>query len=63
MPQVARVSPEEIYPKVKNGEALLVCAYDDARKFEAYHLDRAMSLNEFRQRLSSLSPEQEIVFY
>lgn len=63
MTQVARVAPEEVYPKIKAGEALLVCAYDDERKFEAFHLDGAMSLNEFRQKLPSLSLEREIVFY
>ncbi|MDI6854849.1 MAG: ArsR family transcriptional regulator [Deltaproteobacteria bacterium] len=63
MTQVARVSPEEIYPKIKTGEALLVCAYDDEHKFRAYHLDGAISLNEFRQKLPSLSPGREIVLY
>lgn len=63
MAPVDRVAPEEVYPKVKAGETLLVCAYDDENKFRALHLDGAISLDDFRQRLPALSPEQEIVFY
>ena len=32
MNEVPRVTPEEIYPKLRSGEALLVCAYDNEAK-------------------------------
>ena len=33
MNEVPRVTPEEIYPKLRSGEALLVCAYDSDARF------------------------------
>ncbi len=63
MAEPERISPEETYREMKSGEALLVCAYDDEKKFEAMHLEGAMSLDDFKKRLPSLSKEQEIVFY
>jgi hypothetical protein len=63
MTQAPRVSPPEIYPKVQSGETLLVCAYEDNEKFKLLHLEGALSLKDFRQRLASFSRDQEIVFY
>ena len=63
MTQAPRVSPPEIYPRVQSGEALLVCAYEDDEKFKLLHLEGALSLKDFRQRLASFSRDQEIVFY
>lgn len=62
MPAV-RIGPEEAYRKVKSGEAILVCAYDDEATFPKMHLDMAISLGEFRKRLSEIPKEQEIIFY
>jgi hypothetical protein len=58
-----RVSPEEVYQKLKSGEVLLVCAYEDETKFRQMNLQGAISFNEFNSRLPSLSKEQEIIFY
>ena len=63
MAEPERVTPKEIFDKVKAGAALLVCAYDNEEKFKALHLDGAISLSEFKSRLSALSKGQEIVFY
>jgi len=63
MVEPLRVSPQEVRDKVTAGSALLVCAYDDEGKFERNHLEGAISLDEFRSRLSSLAKDQEIVFY
>ena len=63
MTQVSRISPQEVFPKVQSGEALLVCAYEDEEKFKLLHLEGALSLKEFRQRLASFAKDQEIVFY
>ncbi len=63
MAEPKRISPQEAYKKVKSGDALLVCAYEDEEKFNTMHLDGAISLREFKSRLPSLSKEQEIVFY
>lgn len=58
-----RIPPEEVKMKVHSGSALLVCAYDDETKFNNNHLDGALSLPEFKSKLSSLSQDKEIIFY
>jgi rhodanese-related sulfurtransferase len=63
MAEAKRVSPEEVHQKLKAGKALLVCAYEDESKFTKVHLQGAISLSEFKSKLSSLSKDQEIVFY
>lgn len=63
MTEPIRISPNEAREKVTSGPALLVCAYDDENKFNANHLEGAISLSNFRSRLSSLPQDQEIIFY
>jgi hypothetical protein len=58
-----RVAPEEAYKKVKSGLILLVCAYEDEERFKNLQLEGAISFNEFKSKLPSLSKDQEIVFY
>jgi hypothetical protein len=62
MPAV-RIVPEEAYRKVKTGEAILVCAYDDEAAFQKNHLEMALSLGEFQQRLPGIPKDREIIFY
>lgn len=57
-----RISPEEACKKLKGG-ALLVCAYDSDEKFKTMPLEGAISLSAFRSKRSSLSKDQEIIFY
>ena len=63
MTEPERVVPEEVQQKLKSGIAILVCAYEDEAKFMKMRLQGAISLNEFKSRLSSFSKDQEIVFY
>jgi hypothetical protein len=63
MPEPKRITAEEVYDKLKSGKALLVCAYEDEMRFKAMQLEGAISLSEFKSKLSSLSRDQEIVFY
>ena len=63
MAETERITPEEAYQKLKNGKALLVCAYEDETKFKAMQLEGAISLNAFKSRLPSLVKDQEIIFY
>jgi hypothetical protein len=58
-----RVSPVDIYQNVKSGKTLLVCGYDDDQKFKMIRLEGAISLNDFRSRLSNLAKNQDVVFY
>ena len=63
MSEPERVGPKEIAEKLEAGAALLVCAYDDEEKFKRFHLEGAISLNEFRSRLGALPKNQEVIFY
>jgi hypothetical protein len=58
-----RISPKEVYQKLKSGTMLLVCAYEDEAKFKKMQLEGAISFNEFKSKLPSFSKDQEIVFY
>jgi len=58
-----RITPQEIYPRVKSGEALLVCAYADEARCRSMQLEGSLTLQEFQARLDGLPQDQEIVFY
>jgi hypothetical protein len=63
MGEAKRATPKEVYEQLKSGKILLVCAYEDHEKFKQMHLERAISLNEFKSKLPSLPKDQAIVFY
>ena len=63
MTEPKRVSPEEVYQKLKSGTVILICAYEDDSRFKKMQLQGAISFNEFKSKLPSLSKDQEIVFY
>ena len=63
MTEITRVAPKEIYPRVKSGDSLLVCAYDSEETFRSMFLEGAISLKEFKARVSQLPKDQEIIFY
>jgi len=63
MAEPERITPEEVHQKLKAGKALLVCAYEDEARFKKVRLQGAISFNEFKSKLPSLSKDQEIVFY
>jgi hypothetical protein len=60
---VERVGVAEARRRVQGGEALLVCAYEDEGRFEAMHLEGAISFATLEQRLPSLDRRTEIIFY
>ncbi|MBS3906601.1 MAG: hypothetical protein KGZ49_06145 [Syntrophaceae bacterium] len=63
MEEPKRVSPDEVHKKVKEGKALLVCAYEDEEKFKKVRLEGAISHGEFKLRDPSITKNQEIIFY
>ena len=63
MSEIARVAPTEIRERVLSGKTMLVCAYDSDAKFQEYHLEGAISLADFKSRLSGLAKDTELVFY
>ncbi len=58
-----RIQPREAHSLVQAGGALLVCAYDDAEKCRANHLEGAISLADFRAREKSISRSRTLIFY
>ena len=63
MTEPVRVSPQEVYQKVRDGKTLLVCGYEDDAKFKQLHLEGAISFSHFKAGIASLSKDQDIVFY
>ncbi len=61
--QVARISPQDAYPQVAAGKALLVCAYENEKTCSTIMLERAITLKEFQGRLAGLKKDQPIIFY
>ncbi|MCG6535138.1 MAG: ArsR family transcriptional regulator [Syntrophales bacterium LBB04] len=59
----ARITPQDAYEKVKAGEAILVCGYEDEERFQALRLEMAISFDEFQKMLPALSMDREIIFY
>jgi rhodanese-related sulfurtransferase len=57
-----RISPQETRRRMPAG-AMLVCAYDDESKFDANHLEGAMSLSEFKSQADRLGKDREVIFY
>jgi hypothetical protein len=63
MADVERISVAEARRKAEAGEALLVCAYDDAQKCNQMKLHGSIQLAELRSRLGALPKDQQIIFY
>lgn len=63
MSDAVRISATEVRARVKSGEALLVCAYDNDDKFKAHQLEGAVSLTEFKTLVTTLAKDREMVFF
>jgi len=63
MADIPRIPVEEAYRKIKSGQALLVCAYEDEAKCRRFNLDGSMLLASLEFKVSSLPKTQEIIFY
>jgi hypothetical protein len=60
--EMTRISPEEAIKKVKSGEALLVCAYED-ENCKTLLFEGALFRSELESKLDTLPKTQEIIFY
>jgi hypothetical protein len=63
MAEVPRVNTLDARRRVQQGQALLVCAYDDDAKCSHMRLEDAITIGELRGRLSSLPKDREIILY
>ena len=57
------MDPEDALEAVKNGGALLVCAYEDEATYGKVKLEGSISIQEFRNRRSDLPKDLEVIFY
>lgn len=58
-----RIEVGQAQQRIQDHSAILVCAYEDDEKFSQNHLEGAISFQEFTDRKSDLSKDQEIIFY
>ncbi len=58
-----RITPKEAREKAKAGRTLLVCGYEDEAKFKPIALEDSISFGEFKQKLPTISKDQDITFY
>jgi hypothetical protein len=63
MSRVERIAADEAHKRVRDGSALLICAYDSDAKFKRFHLEGALSLSEFESKSASVPAEKELIFY
>ncbi len=63
MQEPEHIMPEEAHEKLKAGTALLICAYESDEKFKTMHLEGAIPLSSFQSKISSLTNDQELIFY
>jgi hypothetical protein len=63
MADIERISVEEAHKKVKENQALLVCAYEDEAKCRVLNLEGSISLTSFQKKAGSLPKSEEIIFF
>ncbi len=62
--EIERITIHDARARTKSdGDALLVCAYEDEEKFDKMKLEGAISIRELRARISSLPKDRAIIFY
>ena len=61
--EVTRISPQDAYPQVTSGQALLVCAYANEQTCSTIMLEGAINLKELESRMAGLKKDQLIIFY
>lgn len=63
MIEPTRTAPDEVRRRVSSGQALLVCAYDDEKRYARIRLEGSISYNEFAGMKPSLPRDREIITY
>lgn len=58
-----QISANETREHVKAGSALLVCAYDSDEKYNNNRLEGAIALSTFKEKVTGLASDQELIFY
>lgn len=61
--ELTRITPEKVYQRVKEGKAILVCAYPDEETCSKMWLPGAITRTQLQDRMPGVEKEQEIIFY
>ena len=59
---VPRIEPKDAHAHVTQGNALIVCAYDDDR-CEEVAVQNMTTRSEFEEKADDLDRDREIIFY
>ena len=60
--QIGRITAVEAHTRMEAKRAILVCAYEE-KACQGTHLTGAISLEDLESRLSTFSPQQEIILF
>lgn len=63
MDNVKRIAPPDAAKLVEEGEALLICAYEDEEKWKRLNLKGSISVGEFRRLRPTLPKDKTLIFY
>lgn len=63
MIEAPRIDVESAYHKATDGEALLICAYEDVSRCEHIRLDGSLTMNDLLDLLAWLPKDKELIFY
>jgi hypothetical protein len=63
MPDAPRIDVTAAHQKVGDGQALLICAYEDEERCHAIRLEGSILMRDLIEQLPWLPREQELIFY
>jgi hypothetical protein len=63
MSDAPRMDVETAHRKVVDGEALLICAYEDEERCQSVRLEGSIMMKDLMEQLPWLPREQELIFY
>lgn len=63
MNDVPRIDVATAHQKAADGEALLICAYEDEKRCQPIRLENSIVMRELMEQLPWLPREQELIFY
>jgi hypothetical protein len=63
MSDAPRMDVQTAHQKVVDGEALLICAYEDDERCQSIRLEGSIMMKDLMEQLPWLPREQEFIFY
>ncbi len=63
MTEAPRIDVVAAHRKVAEGEALLICAYEDESRCNRIRLDGSLTMNDLEEVLAWLPKNKELIFY